>query len=157
MSGEDLRPHDRRRYRRGCRCGECRADWAAYWRDYKQRPGKFRKMRHGEAKGYYRGCRCDRCVRAHRLYRRLRYRFGESISDPAGVLTDPLGPAFLTLVELVFPPHVRAAIHQRAVARYEAEKIGIHSYDGWAALMQPDIPTRASTHRASRARGQKIA
>ena len=151
--GYATHPHgDRRRYRNGCRCGDCRAAWNDYWREYRQRPVRYRGMRHGEAKGYYRGCRCDRCVRAYRLHRRLRYRFGESITDPAKVLTDPLGPAFLPLVELVFPPHVRAAIHQRAVGRYEAEQIGVHTFDGWSALMQPDIPTRASTTRGQRAR-----
>lgn len=68
MSDSAASEHDRRTYRRGCRCEDCRAANAAYTkqlREGRQKQLSTTPIAHG-ADGYTNwGCRCEACRRAH--------------------------------------------------------------------------------------------
>lgn len=150
------------RYRQGCACDECRKAWRLYHQAYraahpaKRKPRRKRRLHsHGTVKRYWQRCRCDRCSRAFNLWRRVVRQY-PSVGDPVAALTDPAGPAFWQLVQLI-PPAAREACRRRAEDRWTREQAAAPSRAGAEiarmttrqieALMQPDIPTPAQTRR----------
>lgn len=86
LKESELPPHGtKRRYRRGCKCEQCRATYAEYQREYRrkireknplpERPppkGRGREIKdhmHGTLTGYVYGCRCEKCTEEHKRRR----------------------------------------------------------------------------------------